>query len=164
MPAPLSPETIAAIIISFLEGLTRDAIADKLDKSQGSVSNVLQNLKNSIGEHTFNILKEFGKHLQKNNVNFDDAIIGFHIKSLLKKLGVDVEKIKSFVEGFYSACVQNGVEPTVRRERSRPAPRRWTGLLTYQVSPGEFALPWGWLFLQAAEPRAGRGGSGGPPE
>jgi len=113
MPASLPPETIAAIIISFLQGLTRDAIADKLDISQGSVSNVLQNLKNIVGEPTFNILKELGKYLQQNDVSFDDAIIGFHIKSLLKKLGVDVEKIKSFVEGFYSACVQNGVQPTV---------------------------------------------------
>lgn len=113
MPSSLPPETIAAIIISFLQGLTRDAIADKLGISQGSVSNVLQNLKNIIGEPSFNILKELGKHLQQNNVSFDDAIIGFHIKSLLKKLGIDVEKIKEFVEGFYAACVQNGVEPTV---------------------------------------------------
>jgi len=113
MPAPLSTETIAAIIISFLEGLTRDAIADKLDTSQGSVSNILENLKNTIGEPTFNILKELGKHLQKNHIEFDDAIIGFHVKSLLKKLGVDVEKITSFVEGFYTACIQNGVQPTV---------------------------------------------------
>jgi len=113
MPSPLPPETIAAIIISFLQGLTRDAIADKLGISQGSVSNVLQNLKNTIGEPTFKILKELGKHLQQNDVSFDDAIIGFHIKSLLKKLGIDVEKIKSFVEGFYTACIQNGVQPTV---------------------------------------------------
>jgi len=113
MPAPLSTETIAAIIISFLEGLTRDAIADKLGISQGSVSNVLQNLKNTICEPTFNILKELGKYLQKNHIEFDDAIIGFHVKSLLKKLGIDVEKIKDFVEGFYDACIQNGVQPTV---------------------------------------------------
>ncbi len=113
MPAPLPPEITAAIIILFLEGLTRDAIADKLGISQGSVSNVLNNLKNIIGESTFNILKELGKHLQQNDVSFDDAIICFHIKSLLKKLGVDVEKIKSFVESFYSACIQNGVQPTV---------------------------------------------------
>ena len=113
MPAPLSTETIAAIIISFLEGLTRDAIADKLGISQGSVSNVLQNLKNTIGEPTFNILKGLGRYLQQNDITFDDAIIGFHVKSLLKKLGVDVEKIKDFVEGFYSACIQNGVQPTV---------------------------------------------------
>ena len=85
MPASLPPETITAIIISFLQGLTRDAIADKLDISQGSVSNALQNLKNTIGEPTFKILKELGKHLQQNDVSFDDVIIGFHIKSLLKK-------------------------------------------------------------------------------
>jgi len=54
-----------------------------------------------------------GRYLQQNDITFDDAIIGFHVKSLLKKLGVDVEKIKDFVEGFYSACVQNGVQPTV---------------------------------------------------
>ena len=81
MPAPLPPEITAAIIILFLEGLTRDAIADKLGISQGSVSNVLNNLKNIIGESTFNILKELGKHLQQNDVSFDNAIIGFNIKS-----------------------------------------------------------------------------------
>jgi len=113
MPASLPPETTAAIVLLFLQGFTRDAIADTLHIGQGTVSNVLCNLKNTVGEPTFNILKELGKHLQQNNVSFDDAIIGFHIKSLLKKLGVDVEKIKSFVEGFYSACIQNGVQPTV---------------------------------------------------
>jgi len=113
MPAPLPPETIAAIVLLFLQGITRDAIADTLKISQGSVSNVLRNLKNTIGEPAFNILKELGKHLQQNDVSFDDAIIGFHVKSLLKKLGIDVEKIKSFVEGFYSACIQNAVQPTV---------------------------------------------------
>ena len=113
MPSPLPPETIAAIIILFLQGLTRDAIADTLGIGQGTVSNVLQNLKKIIGEPTFNILKELGKYLQKNHIEFDDAIIGIHIKSLLKKLGVDVDKITDFVEEFYAECVQNGVEPTV---------------------------------------------------
>ena len=113
MPASLPPETIAAIVLLFLQGITRDTIADTLKISQGTVSNLLRNLKNTIGEPAFNILKGLGKHLQQNDVSFDDAIIGFHIKSLLKKLGVDVEKIKSFVEGFYSACIQNGVQPTV---------------------------------------------------
>jgi len=113
MPSPLPPETTAAIVILFLQGLVRDAIADTLDIGQGTVSNVLQNLKKIIGEPTFNILKELGKHLQKNHIEFDDAIIGFHVKSLLKKLRVDVDKITDFVEEFYAECVQNGVEPTV---------------------------------------------------
>jgi len=113
MPTSLPPETTAAIVLLFLQGFTRDAIADTLKIGQGTVSNQLRNLKNTIGEPTFNILKELGKHLQQNNIIFDDAIIGFHIKSLLKKLGIDVEKIKGFVEGFYSACVQNGVQPIV---------------------------------------------------
>jgi len=105
MPSSLPPETIAAIAILFLQGLVRDAIANTLGIGQGTVSNVLQNLKKIIGEPTFNILKELGKHLQKNHIEFDDAIIGFHVKSLLKKLGVDVEKITSFVEEFYAECV-----------------------------------------------------------
>jgi len=113
MPASLPTETIAAIIILFLQGIIRDAIAKTLDISQGAVSNVLLNLKNTVGEPTFNILKELGKHLHKNHIEFDDAIIGFHVKSLLKKLGVDVDKITGFVEEFYAECVQNGVEPTV---------------------------------------------------
>lgn len=113
MPAPLPPETTAAIVLLFLQGFTRDAIADTLHIGQGTVSNELRNLKNTIGEPAFNILKEMGKYLQQNNVSFDDAIIGFHVKALLKKLGIDVEKIKDFVEGFYAACIQNGVQPTV---------------------------------------------------
>jgi len=113
MPASLPPETIAAIVLLFLQGITRDEIADTLKISQGTVSNVLRNLKNTIGEPAFNILKGLGKHLQQNDVSFDDAIIGFHVKSLLKRLGVDVEKIKDFVDGFYAACVQNNVEPTI---------------------------------------------------
>jgi len=113
MPASLPTETIAAIVLLFLQGITRDEIADTLKISQGTVSNQLRNLKNTIGEPAFNILKELGKYLQQNNVSFDDAIIGFHVKALLKKLGIDVEKIKDFVEGFYAACVQNGVQPTV---------------------------------------------------
>jgi len=113
MPASLPTETIAAIVLLFLQGITRDEIADTLKISQGTVSNVLRNLKNIIGEPAFNILKGLGKHLQQNDVSFDDAIIGFHVKSLLKKLGIDVEKIKDFVEGFYAACVQNNVEPTI---------------------------------------------------
>jgi len=113
MPAPLPPETTAAIVLLFLQGFTRDAIADTLHIGQGTVSNELRNLKNTIGEPAFNILKELGKYLQQNDVSFDDAIIGFHVKLLLKKLGIDVEKIKDFIEGFYAACIQNGVEPTI---------------------------------------------------
>jgi len=113
LPAPLPPETTAAIVLLFLQGFTRDAIADTLHIGQGTVSNELRNLKNNIGEPAFNILKELGKYLQQNNVSFDDAIIGFHVKALLKNLGVDVERIKDFVEGFYAACVQKGVEPTI---------------------------------------------------
>jgi len=113
MPASLPPETTAAIVLLFLQGITRDEIADTLKISQGTVSNVLGNLKNTIGEPAFNILKGLGKHLQQNDVSFDEAIIGFHVKSLLKKLGIDIEKIKDFVGGFYAACVQNNVEPTI---------------------------------------------------
>lgn len=113
MPSSLPPGTIAAIVILFLQGLVRDAIADTLGIGQGTVSNVLQNLKKIIGEPTFNILKELGKYLQKNHIEFDDAIIGLHVKSLLKKLGVDIDKITGFVEEFYAECVRNGVEPTV---------------------------------------------------
>jgi hypothetical protein len=113
MPASISPETRAAIVILFLQGIIRDKIAKTLDISQGTVSNELQNLKNTIGEPSFNLLKELGKYLQKNHIQFDDAIVGFHVKSLLKNLGVDVDRITDFVEGFYNACVQNGVAPTV---------------------------------------------------
>lgn len=104
-------EISIAIIILFLEGYLRDEIAKELDISQGKVSSVLGDLKKSIGESLYEFLKEFGKSLRKNKLRIDDAIIGFHIKSLLTKIGVDVEKVKGFVEGFYSACIQNGVEP-----------------------------------------------------
>lgn len=113
MPTSISPVTRATIVILFLQGVIRDKIAKTLDISQGTVSNELRNLKNTIGEQSFNILKDLGKYLQKNHISFNDAIVGFHVKSLLKKLGVDVEKITDFVEGFYTACVQNGVQPTI---------------------------------------------------
>ena len=58
MPTSLPPETTAAIVLLFLQGFTRDAIADTLKIGQGTVSNQLRNLKNTIGEPTFNILKE----------------------------------------------------------------------------------------------------------
>jgi len=58
MPAPLPPETTAAIVLLFLQGFTRDAIADTLHIGQGTVSNELRNLKNTIGEPAFSYFSQ----------------------------------------------------------------------------------------------------------
>jgi hypothetical protein len=89
----------------FLEGETRKNIAKKCGVSEGTVSNITDELRRQIGQGDAESLRDFVVSLKKVGLNISQCFEGSRTHALLKKLGVEDEKeLTLFILKLYNNC------------------------------------------------------------
>ncbi len=53
------------VIRSWLKGKSRDEIALEFGKSQGTISNIISTMRNSLTKHDFDSMRELAKRIEK---------------------------------------------------------------------------------------------------
>ena len=97
MPAAI-PETIKSrVIIQWLQGLSRDAIARDNNISTGAVSNVVNEWTNTLGKYEAYALRELAKSLKIAGLSPAQCAIGFRIMKILSEQGIDGETAEHFI-------------------------------------------------------------------
>jgi len=109
----VTTELRTRVIILMLAGYSRDEVAKQSGLSQGSVSNIFKEFTMEVGEANAEVLKNFGKFLREKGVDISDSVIGFRIKGILNKLGIDDEDLYSFIEKIYNECTTKGIDPPI---------------------------------------------------
>ena len=86
-----------SIIRAWLQGKTRDEIAQEFGKGQGTVSNLISRMRNSWGKYDADSMRELAKQLRDNEINPDNCACGFRIFNILEKLKIQRQRWKNFL-------------------------------------------------------------------
>jgi len=112
MPKKIASSLKQEAVILHLSGEIRDEISEKTGLSKGTVSNTIQEFSTKLVEGDFEAVTNHARFLRKNDVKWQDSVKGFHIFNLLKRLGVDDDKLLSFLSDVYTPFQESGLEPS----------------------------------------------------
>jgi len=100
----------------WLQGKTRDEIAQAFEVSQGTVSNIIAKFKSKLGRLDFEAARELGRQLRRHNMTLENCAIGFRVFNIIKKLGIQEEKIQEFLPIVFELTQKMGISTEILRE------------------------------------------------
>jgi hypothetical protein len=106
MSYKISDDIRRKIIRSWLEGKSRKEIALFCDVSEGTVSNVIADWKQTLGEGDADALRELGSNLKRSGIDAAQCAQGHRISMTLRKMGVNEEDFESFISKLYERCMK----------------------------------------------------------
>ena len=107
------PENIRQTVIRlWLEGNSRKEIALISGVSEGTVSNIIAEWRQKLGDGDAEALRELGINMKRIGIDAAQCAEGFRISSTMKKLGINENQFKSFINEVYEYCFQRlGLTP-----------------------------------------------------
>jgi hypothetical protein len=100
------------IIRLWLEGKSRKDISLICNVSEGTVSNVITNWKQKLGEGDADALRELGSNLKRSGIDAAQCAQGHRISMILRKMEVNEEDFESFISKLYERCIKvSGLTP-----------------------------------------------------
>jgi predicted RNase H-like nuclease (RuvC/YqgF family) len=112
MPAAIPQMIKSRVIVQWLQGLSRDAIAQDNKISTGAVSNIINEWTNSLGKYEADALRELAKLLKIAGLSPAQCAVGFRTMKTLSEQGIDGETAEHFISDTYKKCNNLGVTPT----------------------------------------------------
>ena len=98
------------VINDWLQAKSRNAIADDLGISYGSVTNIINEAKRESIKDV-DLLRAVAVLLKKNNLDLTQFALSIKLKSKLDDLKIDEELADSFIEKAAIYCFQEEVDP-----------------------------------------------------
>jgi hypothetical protein len=104
MPAAI-PEIIRSRVIGqWLEGLSRDFIAQDNNVSTGAVSNIINEWSIALGKPESDAFRELAKSIKLVDLTPYECAIGFRTTKLLREQGINPEVAEQFIVDLYKKC------------------------------------------------------------
>jgi hypothetical protein len=97
------------VIRLWVEGNSRNDIALISGVSEGTVSNIIAEWRHNLGEGDAEAIRELGTNMKRLEIDADQCAEGLRISSTMKKLGVNVNQFKSFVNKVHKYCQRFGL-------------------------------------------------------
>jgi Helix-turn-helix domain len=106
------PEKIKQRVIRlWLEGNSRKEIALITGISEGTVSNIIADLRQKIGDRDAEALRELGINMKRIGIDATQCAQGLRILNTMRKLGVNQNQVESFMIEVYEYCQRIGLPP-----------------------------------------------------
>ena len=100
------------IIRLWLEGKSRKDISLICNVSEGTVSNVITNWKQKLGEEDADALRELGINMKRSGTDAPQCAQGHRTSMILRNIGVNEEDFESFISKLYKRCMKvSGLTP-----------------------------------------------------
>ena len=99
------------VIRLWLEGKSRKDIALITGVSEGTVSNIIAEWKQKLGDGNAEALRELGINLKRTGIDAAQCAQGFRISMIMRKMGINGEAFKSFISKVYERCQRVGLTP-----------------------------------------------------
>ena len=110
MGQKIPPAIKERVIIDWLQAKPRNTIADELDISYGSVTNIIDEAKrDSIRD--IDLLREVAVLLKKNNLDLTQFAMSIKLKNKLDNLKINEIQADSFLENAVIHCFRVEVDP-----------------------------------------------------
>src|SRR5215217_6359996 len=102
----ISDDIQRKIIRLWLDGKSRKDISLICNVSEGTVSNVIADWKQKLGEGDADTLRELGINLKRSRIDSAQCAQGHRIFMILRKIGVNEEAFESFISKLYERCMK----------------------------------------------------------
>ena len=112
MPTAIPEMIKSRVIVQWLQGLSRDAMARDNNISTGAVSNIINEWTNALGKYETDALRELAKSLKIAELSPAQCAIGFRTMKILSEHGIDGETAEHFISDTYKKCKDAGVTPS----------------------------------------------------
>jgi hypothetical protein len=108
----ISEDIRRKIIPLRLEGKSRKDIALICNVSEGTVSNVIADWKQKLGEGDADVLRELGSNLKRSGIDAAQCAQGHRTSMILRNIGVNEEDFEPFISKLYKRCMKvSGLTP-----------------------------------------------------
>jgi hypothetical protein len=104
LPVFIPPDIKLAVIFDWLQGNSRDKIAERNNISTGGVTNIVNEWRNRIGAYIADDLRELSLSLKKANITPVQCSTGFRVSKIMQRLGITEEQFESFMSDVYDRC------------------------------------------------------------
>lgn len=104
------------VIHSWLIGKTRDEIAEEFGKSQGTVSNIISKMRNSLGRYDADAMRELAQELRELDMTPENCVIGCRISKVLEKLEIPEARIAEFLNEIFEFSQKMDINTEILRE------------------------------------------------
>jgi hypothetical protein len=99
------------VIRLHLQGESRNDIARTCGLSEGTVSNIEDEWKHSLGIPDVQSLRELAVNLKRCGIDAPRCAEGLRIKNTMRKLGVNPNQFEGFINEVYEYCQRIGLAP-----------------------------------------------------
>lgn len=97
MPAAIDHVIKKQVITHYLQGVSRDRIADDNGIGAGTVSNIIDDWKNGVQGSDYDSVRELAIHCKKEGVNLEDLMSALRIKNYIRQISTDEERVEQFI-------------------------------------------------------------------
>jgi hypothetical protein len=111
MNSNISENTKRTVIRLWVEGNSRNDIALITGVSEGTVSNIIAEWSQKRGDGDADAIRELGINMKRLGIDAVKCAEGLRISSTMKKLGVNRNQLKSFINEVYQYCQRFGLTP-----------------------------------------------------
>lgn len=99
------------VIEDWLNGLSRDEIAQRNRLSAGTISNIIKQTSVEIGERDIEVIRSVAKLLKNEEIKLDGIIQCVRIKKRIQAMGLDIEPAERYIELMDEHCFREQIEP-----------------------------------------------------
>jgi transcriptional regulator with XRE-family HTH domain len=104
------------VIHAWLKGKTRDEIAEEFGKSQGTVSNIIAKMRNSLGRYDADAMREMAQELRELDMTPENCAIGCRISKVLEKLKIPEGRIAEFLNEIFEFSQKMDINTGILRD------------------------------------------------
>jgi hypothetical protein len=97
MPAAIDPVIKNQVIAQYLQGVSRDRVADNNGIGTGTVSNIIEEWKKGVQDSDYDSVRDLAIHCKKEGVNLGDLMSALRIKNYIKQIDADEERVEQFI-------------------------------------------------------------------
>jgi hypothetical protein len=109
MTSNISENTKQTVIRLWVEGNSRKDIALITGVSEGTVSNIIAEWRQKLGDDDAEAIRELAINMKRLGIDAAQCAEGLRTSSTMKKLGVNENQLKSFINDVYQYCQRFGL-------------------------------------------------------
>jgi hypothetical protein len=98
------------VIKEWLKGNHRDKIAVQTGLSGGTVSNIIREWRDRLGNYEIEEMREFSVMCRKAGITPSQCVPAFRAFELQRRMGFDEDDLQFFIRRFYSWCREFGLK------------------------------------------------------
>jgi hypothetical protein len=99
------------VIREYLKGKGRNKIAISIGLGEGTVTNIVQEWRQQVGEYESDKVVELAKHLREAGITADDCVQRTRITNKIGELDIDEDKFLKITEDIQMKSIEKGVPP-----------------------------------------------------